>query len=800
MATTSTASTAAQEISSLAKACNPFNYGVTPADRELFDRELRSFVPPDTFDAHLHWFNLSHLSPGTPPDALKPRLDIGYDAMIAHTEQWMGDRTPRAGLAFPFPGKFIDSVQSNAFLVNELAHHPDSRGLMMVSPKDDPAYVEDFIKRNPCIVGLKVYHVYADRPDTMNAEQGEFLPEWAWEIADRRSLWITMHLVLNRALADARNQRYIREHCLRYPGAKYVLAHAARGFSASHTIEGISSLRRLDNVFFDTSAVCEAGAFEAILREFGTTRLMYGSDFPISAMRGRSISAGDGFFWLFDHNTQWDGWTLGGHTLVGIESLFALRQASRTMHLTSGDLERLFSTNARRLLNITPAPTGAKVQAQYRQAKTLIPGGTQLLSKRPEMFAPEQWPAYYEQAIGCEVVDTDGRKFIDMSSGGILACILGYADPDVNAAVIRRVNLGTMSTLQTADEIEVARLLTQIHPWAHMARFTRSGGEAMAVAVRIARAATGRDKVTICGYHGWHDWYLSANLGGVDDAGKRTLDGHLLPGLEPRGVPRSLAGTAVTFRYNQLAELDQIIAKQGKEIAAIVMETTRQAEPEPGFLEGVRQRADRIGAKLLFDEISIGWRLCLGGAHLKYGVNPDLAVYAKTISNGFAMGAVIGTRETMQAAQESFISSAYWTEGVGPAAAVAAIKKMMQIDVPSHLRQIGGAVLAGWEEAGKRHRLPVKVGSRSELTAFSFDLPAPDAAAAATFFTVRMLRRGFLASTYFNPMLAHEMRHAQAYLAAVNEVFGELAKALADGCVKEQIGGPVKHSGFARLT
>lgn len=798
--TTTTAPKPAPEITGPAKSCNPFNHDFLPSDRALFDRELRGFVPPDTFDAHLHWFDLSHLSPGTPRGAFTRRPDIGYDAMIEHTELWMGDLTPRAGLAFPFPNKAIDSADSNAFLVNELKHHPDSRGLMMISPIDDPAKVEAYLKANPCIAGFKVYHLYADRPDTMNADQSEFLPEWAWEIADRRGLWITMHMVLDRALADPQNQRYIVEHCRRYPGVKYVLAHAARGFSGAHTVEGISSLRGLDNGFFDTSCVCESSAFEAIFREFGTTRMMYGSDFPISAMRGRSVSIAGGFYWLHDHNAKWDGWSLGHHTLVGIESLLALRQAARTMHLNDGDIERLFATNAREILGIQPAPTGEKVQAQYREAKTLIPGGTQLLSKRPEMFAPDQWPAYYEQAIGCEVVDTDGRKFIDMSSGGILACILGYADPDVNAAVIRRVNLGSMCTLQTADEIEVARLLTRIHPWAHMARFTRTGGEAMAVAVRIVRAATGRDKVAICGYHGWHDWYLAANLGGIDESGKRTLDGHLLPGLEPKGVPRGLAGTASTFRYNQLAELDQIIAKHGKDLAAIVMETARQAEPEPGFLEGVRQRANRVGAKLVFDEISIGWRLCLGGAHLKYGVTPDLAVFAKTISNGFPMAAIIGTRDTMQAAQESFISSAYWTEGVGPAAAVASIKKMMRIDVPSHLRQVGGAVLAGWDEAGKRHKVPVKVGARPELAYFAFDLPAPDAAAAGTFFTARMLKRGFLASTYFNGMLAHEMRHVNAYLAAANEVFGELAKAISAGSVKEQIGGPVKHGGFARLT
>jgi glutamate-1-semialdehyde 2,1-aminomutase len=455
------------------------------------------------------------------------------------------------------------------------------------------------------------------------------------------------------------------------------------------------------------------------------------------------------------------------------------------------------------VLRIEEPPSGAKVQETYRQAKAIIPGGTQLLSKRPEMFAPDQWPAYYDQAIGCEVIDTDGRKFLDFSAGGILATVLGYADPDVNAAVIRRVQMGSMASLQTADEVEVAKLLLKIHPWAGMARFARTGGEAMAVAVRIARASTGRDKVAICGYHGWHDWYLAANLGGIDDEGKRTLDGHLLPGLEPKGVPRGLAGTALTFRYNKLEELDKAIARaaNGGELAAIVMETTRAVDPDPGFLQGVRERANKVGAKLIFDEISVGWRLCLGGAHLKFGVNPDLAVFAKTISNGYAMSAVIGTAATMQAAQESFISSAYWTEGVGPAAAVASIKKMMRLDVPHHLHTIGKLVMVGWETLAQKHGLAIKLGGRPEMGAsFTFDIPGQEHAALATLFTVGMLKRGFLAGTYFNGMLAHQVHHVERYLEAADEVFGELAQAVKKNDVKSRIGGPVKHSGFARLT
>jgi glutamate-1-semialdehyde 2,1-aminomutase len=259
-----------------------------------------------------------------------------------------------------------------------------------------------------------------------------------------------------------------------------------------------------------------------------------------------------------------------------------------------------------------------------------------------------------------------------------------------------------------------------------------------------------------------------------------------------------LRGTAFTFRYNKLDELDKVLAEHGKEVAAIVMEPTRATAPEPGFLEGVRQRADSTGAKLVFDEISIGWRLCLGGAHLKFGVNPDMAVFAKTTSNGYALAAIIGRRATMQAAQESFISSAYWTEGIGPAAAVAAVRKMMRIDVPAHLAGMGQMVVQGWKELAAKHGVPLKVAGWPQLPSFSFE--HPEGIALMTLLTARMLKRGFLACGSCAVTLAHQEHHVTAYLSALDEVFAELAEAIRAGDITGRIGGPVKHTMFARLT
>jgi len=769
-------------------------------DRALFDRLLRDFVPPGAFDAHAHLYDLRHLAPTAAATDFAGDPAITHEVLVERMGRWMGDRVVTDGLYFPFPMRHVDCEAANAFLARTLADKPGSRGLMLIRPTDSPEATAAWLDRAG-FAGFKVYHVFAARTDTFNAEQGEFLPDWAWELADQRGLCIMMHMVLPRALSEPRNQEYIRRQCLRYPHAQLILAHAARGFNARHTVDAASVLRGLPNVWCDTSVVCEPSAFEALLETLGPSRLLYGSDFPVSELRGRSLSIGDGFYWLHDDNAQWAGWQHATPELVGIESLLALRQACRTLKLVDRDIERIFGGNARQLLGLAK-PAGDGVHQRYREAKRLIPGGTQLLSKRPEMFAPGRWPAYYDEAIGCEVVDSDGRRFLDMSYCGILSCILGFADPDVNAAVIRRVHLGSMATQQTSDEVEVARLLVEMHPWAEQARFTRGGGEAMSVAVRIARAATGRGKIALCGYHGWHDWYLAANLGGglspaaAAAAGKQ-LDGHLLPGLEPAGVPRELAGTIETFRYNRLDELDAALEACGDDLAAIVMEPTRSVDPTPGFLEGVRQRATARGAALIFDEISSAWRLCLGGAHRLYGVDPDIAVFAKAISNGFAMGAVLGRESLMSAAQGSFISSTYWTEGIGPAAAVAAIRKMQRVDVPGHLKSIGTAVMEGWRNLASTHALPVVVGGRPASCSLTFQHPS--AAALQTLLTDRMLDRGILAAGSCSLTLAHEHHHITRYLLALNEVFAELAAAIRADDVESRLSGPVKHSTFRRL-
>lgn len=431
-------------------------------------------------------------------------------------------------------------------------------------------------------------------------------------------------------------------------------------------------------------------------------------------------------------------------------------------------------------------------QATWRKAKSLIPGGTHLLGKRPEMYAPEQWPPYYTTARGCEVVDLDGQRYLDFTMNGVGSCLLGYAHPAVTAAVVDRVLAGSMSSLNCPEEVELAELLIGMHPWAEQMRMARTGGEALAVAVRILRAATKRDVIAFCGYHGWSDWYLAANLN-ADSA----LDGHLIPGLNPVGVPRGLRDTALPFSYNKIEELERIIETHGERLAAVVMEPTRIYPPQPGFLEAVRDLCHRCGARLAFDEVTTGFRLHRGGVHLKYGVEPDMAIFAKALGNGHPIAAILGKAQTMRAAQDTFMTSTYWTEGVGPTAAVVTLRQMAQMDLPEHLARIGNAFREGLSSVAQEHGVALTITGHPALTYLNFDYPQGNAL--MTLFTVRMLKKGFLAGGHFYPTLAHENHHVEAFLTAARTIFLELAEAIEQGNVTERIGGPVKQTGFARL-
>lgn len=317
--------------------------------------------------------------------------------------------------------------------------------------------------------------------------------------------------------------------------------------------------------------------------------------------------------------------------------------------------------------------------------------------------------------------------------------------------------------------------------------------KAVAIAIRIARGYTSKDIVAFYGYHGWHDWYLSANL--TDDS---SLDGHSLPGLGPVGVPRTLKQTAIPFAYNQTNELDAIVSKHGEQLGVIIIEPIRYHEPKEGFLEHLRDAANQTGAVLVFDEITSAWRMTIGGIHLLYGANPDIAIFAKGISNGYPMGAIIGVGDVMQAAQKTSISSIYWTQRIGPTAALATIKKFQSCQVPDHLCRIGNRVRKVWKEAGEHYGLKITIQGIPPLSIFSLDYPEHKQAM-CTLFTQAMLDRGFLASKQFYATYACQDSRVDDYPLAVDQTFKLIASALENNEVERLLRGPKTHRGFRRL-
>lgn len=434
-----------------------------------------------------------------------------------------------------------------------------------------------------------------------------------------------------------------------------------------------------------------------------------------------------------------------------------------------------------------------KGQQLWQKAKTIIPGGNQLLSKRAEKFLPGLWPAYYSKAKGCEVWDLDGNHYYDFAQMGVGACVLGYADNDVNSAVIEAIQNGSMCSLNCREEVELAEKLIQLHSWAEMARFARTGGEACAVAVRIARTASGKNRVAFCGYHGWHDWYLSANLGNASN-----LDGQLLPGLDPAGVPRELKNTVLPFRYNKINELKKLVDDYSGEIGVIIMEPRREQSPEAGFLEEVRSIADKIGAALIFDEVTSGFRVNLGGIHLTYGVKPDIAVFGKALGNGFPISAIIGRKSAMSAAQSTFISSTMWTERIGFTAALATIKKMEEKNVPEFLVRYGERINDGWRKLSMKHKLNIKINGIPPLTHIAFEADNP--LAVQTLYTQEMLTKGYLLGAAVYTTYAYSDSIIDKFIADSDYIFGFIKKAIESGNVKKYLKGDVIHAGFQRLT
>ena len=431
--------------------------------------------------------------------------------------------------------------------------------------------------------------------------------------------------------------------------------------------------------------------------------------------------------------------------------------------------------------------TGQKL---WRRAKKVIPGGGMLLSKRPELYLPNGWPAYFSKSKGCYVWDLEGNKYIDMSLMGVGTNILGYGNSYVDNEVRKVVEKGNMSTLNCPEEVLLAEKLVDLHPWSEMVKFARTGGEANSIAVRIARAFTGKEKIAICGYHGWHDWYLASNLKSSDQ-----LDKHLLPGLEPKGVPFCLKDTVIPFTYNNLEEFEKVVEKNN--LAAVKMEVERTFPPSEGYLQKIREICTKNGIVLIFDECTSGFRETFGGLHLKYNVNPDMAIFGKALGNGYAITAVLGKSEIMQNAQSTFISSTFWTERIGPSAALKTLEIMEKEKSWEIITSKGRLLKSKIKKIAEEYNFDISFSGINSLLSFKFNNEHPNLY--KTLITQEMLKKGFLASNTTYLCTSHTENILNNYCIALDEVFSLLSTCDSYKEVQGLLNNPICHSGFKRL-
>jgi glutamate-1-semialdehyde aminotransferase len=427
-------------------------------------------------------------------------------------------------------------------------------------------------------------------------------------------------------------------------------------------------------------------------------------------------------------------------------------------------------------------------QKMWKRAKNVIPGGTMLFSKNPDLFLPKFWPAYFERTKGCNVWDLEGRKYFDLSMMGVGTNILGYARKEVDDSVRKIIDKGNMSTLNSKEEILLAEKLIQMHPWARKVRFARTGGEAAAIAVRIARAATGKDKVAICGYHGWHDWYLSANL-----SDSKNLNSHLMQNLPIQGVQKNLKNSTFVFEYNNFNQLKEIVSCN--DIGTVIMEVSRNKTPKNFFLDKVRKLTKNKNIVLIFDECSSGFRETFGGLHIKYKVNPDIATFGKALGNGYAINAVIGNNSIMTYANSTFISSTFWTERIGSAAALKTLEIMEKIKSWKIISDTGADVKKKWLQLSKIHNIKLDIKGLDAMP--KFDFTNNNNLYYKTFVSQEFLKKNFLASNSIYLCVNHNKSLINRYFDILDSIFLAIKRSMnSNSDAAKLLEGPVCVSGI----
>ena len=401
----------------------------------------------------------------------------------------------------------------------------------------------------------------------------------------------------------------------------------------------------------------------------------------------------------------------------------------------------------------------------YNFAKLLIPGGNSLFSKRSELHLPNLWPAYFYKAKDTFLWDLNGKKYLDMFCA-VGTNVLGYANTKVNKSVNDKINLSNMSSLNCPEEVFLAKEIIKHHPWSSMAKFTRGGGEANSVAIRIARANTKRMNVAFCGYHGWHDWYLSSNINS-----KKNLDGHLMSGLNFDGIPKNLKNTSFPFPYNNFEYLNNLIKR--KNIGIIKMEVMRNINPEDNFLQKVRNICNKKKIILIFDECTTGYRENMGGIHLKFKVNPDMAIFGKAIGNGFAVNAIIGKKKIMKKAENTFISSTFWGERAGYAAGLSTIKELKRLDAFKKVNENGKNIKKIWSELSIKHNVSISIKGSNAIPSFEF---SNNNLLFKTYLTQEMLKNNILATNMIYINIFHKNKIIKKYKKVLDKIFFNISQ------------------------
>jgi len=412
----------------------------------------------------------------------------------------------------------------------------------------------------------------------------------------------------------------------------------------------------------------------------------------------------------------------------------------------------------------------------YKYAKTIIPGGTTLFSKRSELHLPNKWPAYFTKAKKINVWDLKGDKYLDMFCA-VGTSVLGYSNHKVSKSVIDITKKGTMTTLNCPEEIYLSKQIINHHPWASMAKFTRGGGEANALAIRIARSSTKKKNVAFCGYHGWHDWYLSSNINS-----KNNLDQHLMSGLNYDGIPENLKNTAFPFPYNNFDYLLKLINK--RKIGIIKMEVMRNMKPQNNFLQKVRKICDKKKIILIFDECTSGYRENMGGIHLKFKVNPDIAIFGKALGSGYAINAIIGKKELMKKAENTFISSTFWGERIGYTAALASIKEFKRLNVFKKIESNGKLIKNIWQDLSKKYNIPIKIIGTNAIISFEF---YDNHSKKKTFLTQEMLKNKILATNMIYITIFHNKDNIKKYVKILDKVFKDISEKKIKNILKSKV-------------